>query len=336
MDIHICVDYLCQGTRSEQKDAIESLLSVDYSKITECLIKLIEREDEQAMKEKCLLLLKVFAFPRTNMFLVERMYKSEDPFVRNAAIDLMWQADMDFLSTMSRLSEDPDKDVRKFVIDTLIEHSSKEAVQIVTSCLNDPEKIVRQAALEALGQIGIKSTATFIEDQLDRETNLMIRCTCFESLFHLGHSPNSEDIIKKYANETNPMIIFSFIRYLGAFGQPNDLALIEKFLIDKGDFLLQPAATSAAKIVIRYKTITLSDLFIEKIQAAILSQKNENVIWELSRALLFGMGDKGVEHARHMLKSDIESSRTAAQEYLSEFGTEEDQKSIQTHFDFDI
>ncbi|ETR66137.1 MAG: hypothetical protein OMM_13197, partial [Candidatus Magnetoglobus multicellularis str. Araruama] len=259
MEIKTCIANICQDDPALQLEAIEALREIDFNNLTECLLKILESNPDVSVKEKVFLLLKNVAFPRTNIYQVERMFKSDEPFIRNATIEILRQADADFLSTMSRLSQDPDKDIRKFVLDTLVEHSSREAIQIVETCLNDPASVVRQAAVESLGNMGVRNAAPAIEKQLEVESNLMIQCTCLESLANMNYSPNSTAIIDKFSKEHNPMIMFSFVRYLGTFGIPEHLALLEKFVEEKGSMILQQVATAATGIINRHDDVVLSD-----------------------------------------------------------------------------
>ncbi|MBF0452363.1 MAG: HEAT repeat domain-containing protein [Candidatus Magnetomorum sp.] len=332
MEIKTCIENICNNDPRLQIEAIEALRDIDFSALTECLLQLLENNPEMAVKEKVFLLLKSIAFPRTNIYQVERMFKSDEPFIRNATIEILRQADADFLSTMSRLSQDPDKDIRKFVLDTLVEHSSREAIEIVKNCLNDSAPIVRQAAIESLGNMGIRKSAPAIERQLDIETNLMIQCTCLEALATMKHSPNSKDIIERFSKEQNPMLMFSFVRYLGTFGSPLHLELLEKFVVEKGNMILQQAATAATGILNRFDEIVLSDRLIQTLRDARAKQSNPNRIWDLTRAILLGLKEKGLDEARKLACSEDESEQMAAREYLQRYGLPEDQKDLNECF----
>jgi len=332
MEIKTCIENICQGDTALQIEAIEALREIDFNALTECLLKILESNPDVAIKEKVFLLLKNVAFPRTNIYQVERMFKSDEPFIRNATIEVLRQADADFLSTMSRLAQDPDKDIRKFVLDTLVEHSSREAIQIVENCLNDPASIVRQAAVESLGNMGIRKSAPAIEKQLEIETNLMIQCTCLESLATMRHSPNSKGIIERFSKENNPMLLFSFVRYLGTFGEPEHLKLLETFVKEKGNMILQQVASAATGILNRYEDIIFSDELIQTLRDARAKQSNPNRIWDLTRAILMGLKEKGLDEARKLACEGDESEQMAAREYLERYGTSEDQEGLDECF----
>jgi len=325
MEIKTCIANICQDDPAVQLEAIEALREIDFNNLSECLINILEASTDDSVKEKVFLLLKHVAFPRTDIYQVERMFKSDEPFIRNATIEILRQADADFLSTMSRLAQDPDKDIRKFVLDTLVEHSSREAVQIVETCLSDPSTVVRQAAVESLGNMGIRTAAPAIETQLEKETNLMIQCTCLESLATMNHSPNSKAIIERLATEQNPMIVFSFVRYLGIFGTPDHLKLLEKFVEEKGNMILQQVATAATGILNRYEDVVLSDRLIQTLRDARAKQSNPNRIWDLTRAILMGLKENALDEARRLACSGDESEQMAAREYLERYGGPEDQ-----------
>jgi len=324
MEIKTCIKNICQDDLTLQLEAIEALREIDFSTLTECLLNILENNPDTSIKEKVFLLLKNVAFPRTNIYQVERMFKSDEPFIRNATIEILRQADADFLSTMSRLAQDPDKDIRKFVLDTLVEHSSREAVQIVENCLSDPAAVVRQAAVESLGNMGIRKSAPAIESQLDTEKNLMIQCTCLESLANMNYSPNCDEIIERFAKEHNPMLMFSFVRYLGSFGTPKHLGLLEKFVEEKGSMILQQVASAASGILNRFEEIVLTDKLIKALRDAKENQSNPNRVWELTRAILMGMKEKGIDEARSLICKGDESERMAAREYLEIYGSPDD------------
>jgi HEAT repeat protein len=328
MEIKTCIENICQGDTSLQIEAIEALRDIDFNALSECLLQILESHPDVVIKEKVFLLLKNIAFPRANIYQVERMFKSDEPFIRNATIEILRQADADFLSTMSRLAQDPDKDIRKFVLDTLVEHSSREAIQIVENCLADPASIVRQAAVESLGNMGIRNSAPAIEKQLEIETNLMIQCTCLESLATMRYSPNSKSIIERFSKENNPMLIFSFIRYLGMFGSPQHLDLLEAFVKEKGNMILQQVASAATAILNRFDDIVLSDHLIQTLRDAKAKQSNPNRIWEMTRAILIGLKEKGLDEARKLSCDGDESEQMAAREYLEIYGDPEDIENL--------
>jgi HEAT repeat protein len=332
MEIKTCIENICQGDTALQIEAIEALREIDFNALTECLLQILEDNPDSAIKEKVFLLLKNVAFPRANIYQVERMFKSDEPFIRNATIEILRQADADFLSTMSRLSQDPDKDIRKFVLDTLVEHSSREAIQIVENCLTDPASIVRQAAVESLGNMGIRKSAPAIEKQLENESNLMIQCTCLESLATMKYSPNSKAIIDRFSKEQNPMLMFSFVRYLGTFGSPVHLELLEKFVTEKGNMILQQVASAATGILNRFEDIIFSDHLIQTLRDAKAKQSNPNRIWDLTRAILMGMKEKGLDEARKLSCNGDESEQMAAREYLERYGSPEDMENLDECF----
>ena len=191
--------------------------------------------------------------------------------------------------------------------------------------MKDSAPIVRQAAVESLGNMGIQKSAPAIESQLEIETNLMIQCTCLEALATMKCSPNSKAIIERFSNEHNPMLMFSFVRYLGAFGSPEHFALLEKFVADKGSIILQQVASAASSILNRFDDVVLSDPLIKALRDAREKQSNPNRVWELTRAILMGMKEKALDEARTLACNGDESEQMAAREYLEIYGTPEDQ-----------
>ncbi|MBF0102628.1 MAG: HEAT repeat domain-containing protein [Desulfobacterales bacterium] len=261
--------------------------------------------------------------------IVERMFKSDDPMIRNAAIDFLRKLNTDYVGTLATLVDDKDKDIRKFVVDTLSDHSSKEAQSIVQSRLNDPAAVVRQAAIEVLGRMGAKTAIPDIEKRLFEETNLMIRCTCLETLAELGFSPSAPQIIQRISKEDNIMLVFSLLRYIGNLGTPEDLTVLESLFLNFGNTILKPLTRSAFNILQRYNTILLPPAILQAIKNALDVEPDNNVAWELGRALLFGMGKEGIETARTMLNERMNGKRMAAAEYMDQFGSDEDMKRVQ-------
>ncbi|MBF0495491.1 MAG: HEAT repeat domain-containing protein [Deltaproteobacteria bacterium] len=324
MDIQTSLDKLRSGSEQEKQAAIEFLRAIDLAGIIECLVERVEATSSVAEKEKVFNLLKKFAFPVAGFSFVERMFRSDEPFLRNAAIESMHLFVASFLSTMSTLVEDPNKDVRKFVVDTLADSSLKEWMAIVEGRLADPNANVQQAAIEALGNMGINSPASAIEEVLLKENKLMIRCTCLEALAKLGHSPNRRVIIQELIKESHPLIMFSFFRYLGALGGKEELDLLETLLEQQGSILLKPVVEAAAAILDRHQGVFLPPALCQKLHQHLMENPESDLAWEMARTVLFGMGDSALDQAREMVKSDYESFRMAAAEYLDQFGTEDD------------
>ncbi len=294
---------------------------IDISSIPP-LIEICEKENERALKEKILFIISKM-ITEIDFKVIERMLLSSDPFVRNGAVELLKENREKMYPMIEQFSKHKDKDVRKFAIDALTDDSSKEAIKILGESLKDREINIRITAIEYLGNIGAKDYSETIEELLLKEENILLKCTALETLAKIGYSPRSGEIIDKFSEENNPMIIFSFLKYLGAFGGTRELNLIDK-IIERDETLFNREYIDAIeKIQTRAKLEELPTDIVKRLENIAEKTDNSPLKYEIIK-LLNKVKEEDLDEVREKLNSEDEMEILSAVEILRDRGTAED------------
>ncbi len=286
------------------------------------LIGLCETENERAIKEKILSIISN-SLSEVKFENLEKMLQSNDPFVRNGAVEILKNRGREFYPYIEKLSKHSDKDIRKFAIDTLANDSSEEAQTILGEALNDSEINIRITAIEYIGNIGSKKHAKKIEEMLLTEENILLKCTALEALAKIGTSPRRKEIIEKFANDSNPMLIFSFLKYISTFGGEEEILLIDK-LIERDESLFNREYIDAIeKIQERAGIQKLPDSIIKRLETIAQKTSNSPLKYEITKLLNTVKGED-LSEVRKKLKSEDEMEVLSAIEILRDSGDEND------------
>lgn len=136
-----------------QKEAIESAYNFKDPQVVDELIKLFIKTDNRMIEEHITEALKQIG----GGYAVEKLLKllaHEEARVRVFAFEVLCEIGNDNLQAIIAEANNPDKNVRKFIVDILGALRNKEAVLTLLEKLSDDDVNVVQGAVEALGNIG--------------------------------------------------------------------------------------------------------------------------------------------------------------------------------------
>ncbi len=317
---------LTSGNKEEKKELLrqfaDNLPKLGKAEL-DTLIEALEKEKSRAIKERIYLLLQDL-IPKTGFDALAKMLRSDDPFTRNAAVEIIKSSPGSPTSHIKWLARDNDKDVRKFAIDAISSEKSPEAVAIIRERLSDEEINIVTTAVEYLGNVEDHESAPDIEELLLKTDNKFLQCTCLEALSKIGFSPESGKIIEKFSNESDPLIHFSYLRYLAEFGEKRDLQRVQ-MLMEKFPGLLDREALDAIEKIINRHNVREVPEGVRKILESIIgSAGNSNRKYQALKIMSQIGGQKFREKAREMLRSDDEMLRLSAIEILADCGDEND------------
>jgi len=117
--------------------------------------------------------------------LLEGIRSHDNAGLRNTSTEGLIRIGEKALPLLEKSINDPDRDVRKIIIDVLGEIRCSRALKIVAKFLKDKDENVRSAAAEAIGKIGDKKGIKILLDSLKRDDNYL-KFTALESLGQLG------------------------------------------------------------------------------------------------------------------------------------------------------
>lgn len=163
-----------------QKEAIENAPKFKEPEIVDRLIDLFIKTNNKMIEEHITEALKQIGGSYTVEKLL-RLLDHEEARVRVFAFEVLSKIGNDNIHAIIKEAENPDKNVRKFVVDILGALKNKEAVDTLLKRLSDDDVNVVQGAIEALGNIGdveaLKKVIEFLPS-----AHLWVQWTIIESI----------------------------------------------------------------------------------------------------------------------------------------------------------
>lgn len=309
------------GSVEEKLSLLQDLQETDDPSIVEPLLDILEKEKNRAVKARIFLVLN-HALPLSGFGHVERMLRSPDPFVRNGAVDIIKRNEIPLLKFFDRLAEDENKDVRKFVIDSLSQEKSSQAIEIIRRRLLDNDINIAYTAIEYLGNFRDQGSVPCIEDVLFASDNMMIICSSLEALAKIGVSTRPREVVARFGGDRQSLIVFSLLKYLAAFGTIADLPYIEAIMAERANICLKEAIDALAGILARER-LQAPPASLCSLLNRVLEQ-NINQVDRYAISKLLAHGADSLAMARQMLAEEDVMTRLSAIEILAETGDESD------------
>ncbi|GFO56693.1 PBS lyase [Geomonas sp. Red276] len=117
--------------------------------------------------------------------LIDLLRSSDNAGLRNSAVESLERLGQVAITPLCRYLEDPDHDLRKFVIDVLGSIGCASCVSLLVRSLEDTDPNVRVAAAENLGKIGDQSALPYLLQVLERE-EVWLKFTVLDALAQIG------------------------------------------------------------------------------------------------------------------------------------------------------
>ncbi len=308
---------------AEKLDILQKLDQCEDYSIIEPLVILLEKEKAIPVKERMMVVLNRL-IPLSQFEYAEPMLRSPDPFVRNGIVEIIKRNNKPIIEFLEKLAEDEDKDVRKFVIDSLSQESSIKVREILKRRLVDEDINIVYTAIEYLGNLQDRESADQIESFLFDSDNLMVRCASLLSLSKIKHSPNRDKVIENYSNIENPMIVFPFLKYLEVFGTESAFPYIE-MLLDANNQIYGKEIIDAVQGIIESNELSqIPESLKMKLESVAHTMSNNVNRYELTKLLSRLEGKDSLPEVREMLRERNEISKLGAIEILGEIGDESD------------
>ncbi len=321
----VLLDKWTEISSQERLDRLQDYIESSDITLIPVFVDLLENEKDRAVKERLLMILNEL-IPRSDYDIVDRMLRSPDPFIRNGVVEIIKKSEIPLIEFLGKLAEDPDKDVRKFVIDSLSTEKSEEAINIIRRRLVDADPNVVYTAVEYLGNFRDTEKVEEIEEFLFLDNvNLMLTCSSLEALSKINQSPRAEEIIKKFSNaDTNPMLLFPLLRYLSTFGSKDAFILLEKLLDGNPEPYMKEIIDAIEGIMRNNGIDDVPEHIREKLESIAKNTDNSVNQYEISRILSAAESEHSIEKIREMLNDENEMVQIWAVEQLGLMGDESD------------
>ena len=157
-------------------------------------------------------------------FLIESLRNEENAGLRNSASEVLELVGKESIDYLTRLIEDDDHDLRKFVVDILGNIGNEKAIPFLIKALSDSDENVKSAAAENLGKIGNTAAVSSLLKVL-AGNDLLVQFSALEALFKTGKALPVSTIVPHLKNPLLRKVAFEVL------GVSDDMAALP-YLLD--------------------------------------------------------------------------------------------------------
>jgi len=270
---------------SDEKERAFAAEDLGYENTDESAAALVERlqvEESRFVREVIVNALKSMDTPGLIVPVTSLLY-SDDAFARNAAIDILANQQDKSLDVLHPLLADPNKDVRKFVIDIAFRIGTPGAKALLAQALKDPEVNNVMTAVEYLGRLEACEYAGLINELLETSQNLLLRCTCLETLARIGDEASREVVARLYPDYrfVSELEQFSYLRFIAGRGTGEHLPLLLSLVREKGNLMAKEIINALEGILKRERYEELPSDLLSEIASFLGSPINDINRYEL-------------------------------------------------------
>lgn len=287
----------------------------------------------------------------------------EDPAIRNAAIDILRKIGLDGLDILHTSAQDPNDNVRLFILDILGTIGNHESIGTLIEGLHDTNPNVRNASVISLGEIGDPQAFEHLCELINDEE--WIRFSVIEALARIPHEGVVDYLLSELERWSNDEITMcAILESLAKIGSKDSIRPLMEKLEGSGEYIqlsiaqtllavmsdediraLDSKDRSILKGILELYLPDAEDQFLSKILSAIgiigdpgsterimeLAKKidpdQEQEKWENIKEALVELGDASL--MVNFLDED-EKSRILSSEILGRIGGEKEGKELST------
>ena len=214
-----------------------------------------------------------------------RLLGSEDPFLRNQAVDLLRHRGDRAIAFLGQAFPKADSSRRKLILDVLACVDSPGTSEIYTRALADADLNVVITAVENVGNACKTEFRERIEE-LALTGHPMLAGVCVETLAQIGDA-HSLDLIRT-GDAVADFFLPSYLKVLGANGNEQDLAETAEMLGSRDAHLQASILDAIAKLRQRHPSAVLPESLLEPLQN-LVRNGNSAVLRHRALRLLEGM-----------------------------------------------
>jgi len=188
MDVDNLVTRLKEGSEKERLAAVRRLEQQGDETVVDALLDLLAYGNNRLIQEAALA-----ALIRINTTQVAeaavRLLESSDPWVRNAAVEILQGLGETASDVVRELLQSSDSDLRLFAVNVLEEAKYRKAVSLLQEVVNNDSNVnVVAAAVEYLGEMGSRITdVRCLENVGRRFKDPFLHYAVAEALKKIGH-----------------------------------------------------------------------------------------------------------------------------------------------------
>jgi len=193
----LIIKALNSDDEAERLYAVEDILESGDSESVVPLVERLAREDSSAVRDSIVFALKRMDCSEAYGRLFD-MFSSPDAFMRNAALSIFGAGGENALYYLGERLDHTDKEVRKLMLDAIVEIGTPDARLAIRALLHDDAPNVRITAVEYLGRLNDRDSMDDIIDLLANDTEPMLRVTILKTISQMGdnsHIKQAMDIV---------------------------------------------------------------------------------------------------------------------------------------------
>jgi len=202
---------------------------------------------------------------------VAALLDSDDAFLRNQAVALLQRKGGASAEVLLLKMNDPDPDVRKFVLDAAAGISSALVDPIFAAAMRDQDVNIVIAALEHVGERRMFAFKTDVEQLFLDGTEPMLVCSAFSALLQIGDAASWQCILRRYptAASVPGWELGWWIRALGEFGAVGEIEVFHEFLQSHDGKGRRDTIDALERFQARYGRVGITGEFWEVLRAMV-------------------------------------------------------------------
>ena len=237
---------------AERIYAVHDIMDNNITELLPDLVKKLVTEESIAVKNAIVEALKNMDISSIYEILFE-LFSSPDAYLRNAAVEI-FASSSDKEGVVAFLASKLDhanKEVRKLILDSLVEIGTPSAVMAIRASLYDSSKNVQITAAEYLGKLKDKESLQELIELFKKDSEPMLRVSILHALREIKEGFKIKDIIKmvlpeKKVIEENIIFLPELMKLVADLGEKDDIIYLleivkydSAYAYDLIDFLIK-------------------------------------------------------------------------------------------------
>lgn len=217
-------------------DLVEKLVSDESIAVKNAIVEALKNMDISSIYEKLF-----------------ELFSSPDAYLRNAAVEIFASSSdkEEAVAFLVSKLDHANKEVRKLILDSLVELSTPSAIMAIRASLYDSSKNVQITAAEYLGKLKDKESLPELIELFKKDPEPMLRVSILHALREIKEGFKIKDIIKmvlpeKKVTEENIIFLPELMKLVADLGEKDDIIYLleiikydSAYAYDLIDFLIK-------------------------------------------------------------------------------------------------
>lgn len=221
---------LASADEGERLYAVEDIADANITESVPYLAAGLKMEASQVVRDALLFALKRLdcsaAYP-----LIFDLFRSEDAYLRNAAVSIFGAGGDDAVAFLASRLDEADREVRKLILDALMEIGLPDARLAIRAGLHDTAPNVRITAVEYLGRLRDAVSVGEMLALFRTDPEPMLRTTIIEALSSIGDVSAIKTVVsllmpEEGVNDLNGIYLPQLMKLVGMAGNEEDVVLV--------------------------------------------------------------------------------------------------------------